>query len=132
MVFVTLDNIHQSLVCLLSRRKVKFRIGKGVVEMEIVTLDSDPFELRISSLNWAKPFIVKHCFCKSEITSMEDGAHFSFEEEHDCAWAVEGIHKYYLHTFLLILIQVNPVLLVHLEIDDEVLKTGKPINNEFL
>ena len=132
MIFVALDNIHQSLICLLSRRKVIFGIGKGVVEVEIITLDCDSFELWIASLNWTKPFIVKHCLRKSEITSVEDGAHFSFKEEHNCAWTMKGIHKYYLNTFLLILIQVNPMLLVHLEIDDKVFKTGKPINNEFL
>ena len=68
MIFVTLDNFYEALVSLFSRRKVILWVCKGIVEVKVVYFDRNSLELRVSSFDWAKPFIVKHGLCKSEIT----------------------------------------------------------------
>ena len=63
---------------------------------------------------------------------MQDSAHLSFEEKHDSAGAVESVHEYDLNAFFALLIQVNPVLLVHFEVDDEAAQGGEAINDKLL
>ena len=130
MVLVALHHVDQSLVCFLSRREVILRIGECVVEMQIVAFNSDSFELRIAPFHGAKPLIVEHGLRESEITCVEDSAHLSFEQEHHGSRIVKGIHEHDLNTLLLVLVKIDPVLLVHLEVNDEVFKSGKSIGNE--
>jgi len=130
MVLVALNDGDQSLICFLSRREVILWVGEGVVHVEVVAIDCDAFELWIALLLRAEPFIVKHCLRESEITCVEDCAHLSFEQEHHCSRTVKGVHEHDLHAILLVLVQVDPVLLVHLQVNDEARKPGKSVRNE--
>ena len=70
MVFMALDNFDKTLICLLTRRKVILRVGKGIVKVQVIYLYSNSFELRVSFLDRAQPFVVEHRFSKPEIACM--------------------------------------------------------------
>ena len=65
---MTLYNFYETLVGLFSGRKVVFWVCKGIVKVKVVYFDRNSLELRVSSFDRAKPFIIEHCLCKSEIT----------------------------------------------------------------
>ena len=58
---------------------------------------------------------------------MQHSAHLSLEKKHDGTWAMKSIHQYNLNALFLIFIKVDPVLFIHLEVDDIVRDAGKPI-----
>ena len=100
--------------------------------MQVVYIDSDALKARISSTNWTKPLIIEHGFAKAKIAGVEHCAHLAFEEEHNGAWTVEGIHEDDLHALFSLLIKIDPVFLVHLKIDSKVSQSWESVHNQLL
>ena len=67
MVFVTLDYVDQSLVGFFSRWEIILRIGERIVEVKVVDIHCDSFELRIAPFERTQPLIVEHGLSESEI-----------------------------------------------------------------
>ena len=108
------DNIDEALVGFFTRWKIILGVRKCVIKVEVVYVDCDALEARVALIAGAEPLVVEHCLAKAKITGVKHSAHLAFEEEHDCARAVECVHQHDLYAFLLLLIKVDPVLFVHL------------------
>lgn len=88
--------------------------------------------MRVPLLYGTQPLVVKHGITEPEITRVQHRAHLTLEEKHDGTGAMEGVHEHDLHAIFPFLIQIDPVLFVHLQVYHIVAQVLKAISDQLL
>ena len=100
--------------------------------MQVVYIDCDSFELGVAPFDRTEPRVVEHGLAEPEITCVQHCPHLALEKEHDGARTMERIHEDDLDALLAILVNVDPMLFVHFEVNDEVSEAREALRDQLL
>lgn len=120
--FVSFHDVVETLIRFRFGRKIILRVRKSVIQVQVVHVNCDSaLSVAPAPLRRAQVRVIEHLLVEAEIARVQHSAHLALEEEHDRARTVIRVHEHDRQALLFLLVDVDPVFLIELQFNHEVL-----------